>query len=156
MNSTAENIDKPGRTAKIKSSRFGEIEIDEDKVINLTSPILGFPDDLSFILVPHGPDSPFFWLHSTQNPDLAFVVIQPARIHPTYQPKIPAQVRKELQAEKEPDLELMTILTIPQGKPREMTVNLLAPMAINAKKRLAKQLLLDPAKYDPCWKVPLT
>ena len=74
---------------------------------------------------------------------------------PEYKPEMSSGVRKELQMSPGQDMELMVILTIPPGKPQEMTANLLGPVVLNAEKRLAKQVVLDPKKHDPCWPVPL-
>jgi len=137
----------------INTSRFGSLDIDHDKVITLTTPLLGFPDERQFILVPHGPDSAFWWLQAVANPALAFVVISPAVLNPDYHPSIPPACQQELQATTASDLELLIILTIPNGQPTAMTANLLGPIALNPIKKLAKQILLDPAHYAPCWPV---
>jgi len=134
----------------ISTSRFGTIAIDDDKIINMTSPFLGFPDDKEFILLPHAPNSPFWWLQSINNPELAFVVIQPALLEVSYRPKISINIQQELQISNELDQEVLIILTIPQGHPEQMTANLLGPVVINTSKKLAKQVLLDPARYNPC------
>ena len=134
----------------VATSRFGVIEIDVEKIITLTSPFLGFPVSRRFILRPHGKTSPFMWLQSIDDPNLAFVVVQSEMISPTYKPKIPQGVRQELEIPQDGSTELLLILTIPKGRPMEMTANLLGPIVINAEKRLAKQILLDPMVYDPC------
>lgn len=59
----------------------------------------------------------------------------------------------ELEVKEPQQLELLVILTIPKGRIEEMTANLLGPVAINPLKRIAKQVPLDPTKYDPCWQV---
>ena len=138
---------------KVQTSRFGEITVQEDKLIIMTSPFLGFPESKRFVLRPHGPSSPFMWLQSVDNPKLAFVVIQPAILIPQYKPEIPGHIKRELQVPDGEQPDLLLILTIPKDKPQEMTANLLGPVAINPAKRLAKQVLLDPVQYDACWPV---
>ena len=93
------------------------------------------------------------WLQSLDNPDLAFVVIQPAVLIPQYKPEMSAHLKKELQLANGNEPDLLLILTIPKNNPQAMTANLLGPVAINPEKRLAKQVLLDPVKYDACWPV---
>ncbi len=134
----------------INTSRFGKIEIDTDKIIKMTSPFLGFPEDREFILLPHAPESPFWWLQAANNPQLAFVVIQPELVDTSYAPKISNNIRQELQIDTEKDQEILVILTIPKGHPEQMTANFLGPVVINATKKIAKQVLLDPARYTPC------
>jgi len=140
-------------TTTIQTSRFGSLDIDEDKIITMATPFLGFAAERQFILLPHGPGSAFWWLQAVENPDLAFVVIQPAVINQHYQPAIPPHCQQELQATDPSELELLVILTIPKGQPEAMTANLLAPVALNPAQKLAKQILLDPSQYDPCWPV---
>jgi flagellar assembly factor FliW len=137
----------------IQTSRFGSLDINEDKIITMTTPFLGFAEERQFVLLPHSPKSTFWWLQAVANPDLAFVVIQAGAINPQYHPSIPHHFQQELQAAEQGELELLLILTIPKGQPEAMTANLLGPVVLNPVKRLAKQILLDPTQFDPCWPV---
>ena len=143
----------PDMPTTIMTAKFGEINIDPEKIITMSTPFLGFPESQRFILRPHGKESPFLWLQSLDNPELAFVMITPTLLIPAYRPEIPAQDLEELKIEDPQQLELMVILTIPKGHIEEMTANLLGPVVINPSKRIAKQVLLDPNRYDPCWQV---
>ena len=137
----------------IPTTRFGELSVNPEKIITMTSPFLGFPDSKRFIVKPHGENSPFLWLQSLDDPKLAFVLIQAALLIPQYQPKIPILIRRELHASPEQGLEILLVLTIPRDNPEAMTANLLGPVVINSDKRLAKQVLQDPTRYDACWPV---
>lgn len=138
---------------EVQTSRFGVVKVDRSKVITMTTPFLGFPESRRFFLRPHSEDSPFMWLQSLDNPQLAFVVVQPQLFLNDYAPDLQRFILEELKFAKDSDKEILVILTIPPGKPQEMTANLLGPVVINTAKRLAKQVLLDPGKYDPCRKV---
>jgi len=137
----------------VSTSRFGQLSVNPEKIITVTSPFLGFPDSRRFIVKPHGEESPFLWLQSLDEPKLAFVAIQAALLIPRYQPEISSLTRQELQGTPEQPLEILLILTIPKENPEGMTANLLGPVAINPQKRLAKQILQDPMRYDACWPV---
>ena len=151
MNALAEKqLDPPLIT--VTTSRFGDIEVEQDKIITMTTPLLGFPDDTQFIIRPHGTDSPFMWFQSINSPHLAFVVIQATTIIPDYKPAIPKNIKEELQC-AEADHDTLLVLTIPQGQPEAMTANLLGPIVLNPNTKLSCQLLLDPGKFDPCWPV---
>lgn len=145
--------EKSQNNVMVKTSRFGDLIVETDKIITMTSPFLGFPESKCFFLQPHGPDSPFMWFQSLDEPDLAFVVIHPAAINQEYKPELTKSVKEELQLNEGQGFEFLLILTIPKNNPQEMTANLLGPIAFNVKKRLAKQVLLDPAKYDCSWPV---
>ena len=133
---------------RVRTRRFGEIEVNPERVITMTSPILGFPESRRYILRPHGADSPFLWLQSLDNPDLAFVVVQSALIDVAYAPRLAELDREELALASGQDAELLIILTLLPNAHPPMTANLLGPVALNPERRLAKQLLLDPAVYD--------
>lgn len=137
----------------VPTSRFGALSVNPEKIITMTSPFLGFPNSTRFFVKPHGEESPFLWLQSLNDPKLAFVVIQAAFLIPQYQAEISASIRQELQASSKQALEILLILTIPKDNPEGMTANLLGPVAINPEKRLAKQVLQDPTRYDACWPV---
>ncbi|MBA3003893.1 MAG: hypothetical protein FP813_08590 [Desulfurivibrio sp.] len=137
----------------VSTSRFGELSVNPEKIITMTSPFLGFPDSKRFMIKPHGEESPFLWLQSLDDPKLAFVAIQAALLIPQYKPEISTLTRQELQNSPDQALEILLILTIPKENPEGMTANLLGPVAIHTEKRLAKQVLQDPTRYDACWPV---
>jgi flagellar assembly factor FliW len=148
----SKNPSKEG-SIKAQTSRFGEIEVNPDLIITMTSPFLGFPDSSRFILRPGQKESPFMWLQSLDDPELAFVTIPPHSLGLDYAPPIPEAIKHELKIGQEKKLEILLILTIPEGRPEDMTANLLGPIIINSEERLARQVVLDPNKYDLCWPV---
>ena len=135
---------------KINTTRFGTIEIDENKIIHFVKGILGFPDDKRYALIPHREGSPFFWLQSVDTPELAFVVINPALVVSDYSFEISDEIQKELELTSSKQAEVLVIVTIRNGdqdsKPK-ISVNLLGPLVINIEKRLARQVVLDPNQY---------
>lgn len=147
-----QDIDQPGaeKNITVQTSRFGEITVDRERIISMLSPFLGFPESTRFILKSHSPKSPFMWLQSLDNPQLAFVVLPASLTGLDYRPEIPRQILKELRVNADNDKDILLILTIPKNNPQEMTANLLGPIVLNSNKRLAVQVVLDPHKYDPC------
>lgn len=150
MTNAAPASHPPEELTQVQSSRFGTLEIRSDHIITLTRPFLGFPESISFFLIPHSDNSPLMWLHSLDDPDLAFVVISNANLPFSYEPEIPTAITRELDPASQEDIELLLILTIPRGDTREITINLLGPIILNSSKRLARQLILDARQYDPC------
>jgi len=138
---------------KVNTSRFGRLSVQADRIITMTSPLPGFPEARRFFLKAHGENSPFMWLQSLDDPELAFVTIQAGFLHSRYDPEISAATRQELQATPEQALEILLILTIPHGDPAGITANLLGPVVLNPQQRLAKQVVQDLARYDPRWPV---
>ncbi len=130
---------------QIKTTRFGTLEIEEEKIITMVRGILGFPDFKKYVVVPHKEDSPFFWLQSVENPDLAFVVISPGRFFSDYVFDISDAVASELEIQDVSAVEVMVIVTFNPDK--EVTANLLGPVVVNTSNGRGCQVVLDPNVY---------
>jgi len=152
MNALKQDSEQTGaeKNITVQTSRFGEIIVDTERIISMLSPLLGFPESTRFILKSHSQKSPFMWLQSLDNPQLAFVVLPATLTGLDYRPEIPRQILKELLITADNDKDILLILTIPKNNPQEMTANLLGPIVLNSSRRLAAQVVLDPQKYDPC------
>jgi flagellar assembly factor FliW len=133
---------------EIETLRFGKLPIQENKVITFPKGILGFARNKKYILFPHSEGSPFFWLQSVEDGDLAFVVLNPQIVKPDYTVDIEEGVLNELDVKEPSDLEVMCIVTIPQNQPERMTINLLGPIIINSQNRSAIQVICDKQSYS--------
>jgi flagellar assembly factor FliW len=132
----------------IATKHFGEIVVREDQIITFSPGLLGFSDLHRYILIEHGQESPFLWLQCVDNADLAFVVMDPLFVLPDYQIGPITGIEKELDVQNLRDLKLLVILTIPPGRPQEMTANLMGPLLINLANRRGKQLVLETSPYS--------
>jgi flagellar assembly factor FliW len=126
----------------IQTGRFGQIEISSDEIISIPSGILGFPEDHNFCLVDAGDDTLIVWLQSLSNPRLAFPLLEPKAFKPEYVVRLSAAELRELRLVSIKDASVFTILTIPTDL-TEMTANLKAPLVINTKDKVAKQVVLQ-------------
>jgi flagellar assembly factor FliW len=122
------------------------MEFPQESVITILEGIIGFPSLIKYVLLQRPNDAPFYWLQSLDDPTMALVLVNPALFKADYAPKLPASLSEELKAE-EGDITLFAIVTIPPGRPQDMTANLLGPLAINPKSRLARQVVLDDGLY---------
>ncbi|MDD3581036.1 MAG: flagellar assembly protein FliW [Desulfobacca sp.] len=127
----------------VETKHFGTISARPDQIITVTQGLLGFPDSHRYILIEHKQESPFLWFQSVDNPALAFVIIDPRCFMPDYQIGKLNGCLRELGAESINDLQIFVVVTIPRGRPQDMTANLLGPLLINTKTRRGKQLVLD-------------
>ena len=135
---------------KCQSTRFGAFEVKDECVLVFPSGILGFPDWSTYVLLDHDTDAPFKWLQSTEEPQLAFVVLDPAFFKPDYQIQVPLDALIEIQKSDSDELSVVTILTIPSHDPGAVTANLRGPLVMNHRTRLCKQLVLPedlPTRY---------
>lgn len=142
-----------GTRMVVETSRFGRVEVDRGAVISMVSPVLGFPEARRFFLKRHSERSPLMWFQAVEVADLAFVVIDPAYILADYRPELKPAVLSALKAGGPAEIDLLVILSIPPGGRGEVTANLMAPLAVNARARLASQVLLDSSGYDCRWPV---
>ena len=134
---------------KIETSRFGSLDLLEDKIIHVPSGLFGFPDSKRYTLFEHKEGSPFLWLQSVDNGSLAFVLIDPLLVKPDYEIQISPQDMKELQLTDAPDgIQTLVIVNVTPGERVGLTANLLGPIVINVKKKLGKQIILSDNQYS--------
>ena len=68
----------------IETSRFGGIEVDDQRFLNFPRGLLGFPDDREYALLQTGENSACYWMQAVHRPELAFVVCDPRLFVPDY------------------------------------------------------------------------
>lgn len=122
----------------IQTTRFGTIEIDESRIITFRDGILGFPGHTRYALIQTGTDPVFFWLQSTEDPALAFVVCDPAAFVPDYQAPTRDEDRAALQIADDGDSQTLVIVNKTEDV---LTGNLLGPLVIGARSLLGRQLV---------------
>ncbi|MGD9581387.1 MAG: flagellar assembly protein FliW [Vampirovibrionia bacterium] len=132
----------------IETTRFGSVEVEEDRIFNFINPLLGFEQLRSYILIDHAPDSPFKWLQSTEDPHTAFIVTNPVNFGIEYEFTIPEEETKRLELESANEALVLTIVYIPQGAPHLMTANLAGPLIINTRTRKGMQLVLSDSRFS--------
>jgi len=130
----------------IITTRFGEIDVDESKIIDMRAGIIGFEHLKKFVLHIRDEQNPFWWFQSLDEAVIAFVVINPFVVKADYAPVIDDNDTKLLEIENTDDVVLLTIVTIRQN-PFSVSVNLRAPIVVNAKKKIAKQVILENTAY---------
>lgn len=137
----------------IETSRFGAIDVEDNRVLSFIEPVLGFEQSNRYVLLDHADDSPFKWLQSADEPDLAFVVTNPKLFGIDYEFMVPDDQVEKMTIESVEDVVVLTIVNIPQGDPSAMTTNLLGPIIINQKNKQALQLVLNDPSFST--KTPL-
>lgn len=128
----------------VRTTRFGVIEIAEDRVITFPKGLLGFPDRTQFCLLEPGEDACFFWLQSLDDPGLAFVVTDPSLFIKDYSVPIRPEQMTDLSLEKLDDAQVFVIVNKVDG---ELTGNLQGPLVINTITRAGEQLVLAEKRW---------
>jgi flagellar assembly factor FliW len=111
-------------------------------VIELIAPIAGFPDHRRFALVRLDDSGLLSALRSVDDPSLRFLVVPPAPFFPDYVPEVGDDWAEQLQLTDQDDALVLLIVT-PGESAAEATVNLLAPVVVNPRTRVAAQVLLE-------------
>lgn len=131
----------------IKTRHFGEVMVQEDKLIHFPQGIIAFEEmKRYFIMESQEEGLPFSWLQSVDEGNLAFVIVNPFIFRKDYEFEIPEGVIKELEIEKEEDVAVFSIVVVPEDI-KKISANLLAPVIINTKNLKGKQIILNDKKY---------
>lgn len=129
---------------EIVTSRFGTLNVDDERVITFSKGLLGFPDYTRYALIQTGEENYFFWLQSVDEPNLAFVVTDPSIFFKDYEVPIKDETQAEIQLA---DLAHAQVFVICNKVDEWLTGNLLGPIVVNATNRLAHQVVLTDKKW---------
>ena len=135
---------------KIDTKYFGEIEIDDEKVIHFESGIMGFDEYKDFTLLydSEAEKRPFFsWLQCVTEKGLAFPVVNPLNVIKDYDPVVEEALLEPLGELKDEDIVLLVFATIPKDI-KETSVNMKAPIIVNAANGKAIQVILEKGNYS--------
>ncbi|WAM37233.1 flagellar assembly protein FliW [Caldicellulosiruptor acetigenus] len=129
----------------VKSRVFGELEVSEENIIFFEEGIPAFENLKKFVIIKED-ESPFYWLQSIEDKDIAFVIINPFEIKPDYEFDLPDEVVSKLEIDSPQNVAVFCIVVIPEDV-KQTRVNLKAPIIINVNKRKGMQYLLDDERY---------
>ena len=136
---------------QIKSKLFGDIEIQDDKIITFEKGLMGFEELKKYALV-FDSDKPtpnkIMWLQSAEISDLAFPVIDPTIIMGEYNPVVEDEWLAPIgEYDTEEDLLVLSILTVPSDISK-MTANVKAPLIINGNTKKGCQIIANNDEYS--------
>ena len=130
---------------KAQTKAYGEIEIDDRQRILFPRGLLGFEKFKEYALM-DAPQKPFFYLQSLELPELAFVLIDPFLFRSDYSIDINDRDLAQIELSNPEEALVFSIVTVP-GDGQAVTANLMGPLVVNKKNRLAVQTVLS----DPRW-----
>lgn len=133
---------------KIQTKFLGEVQIDPASIIQFPQGIPAFEEEKEFVIVPLGAQSPFVTLQSVQTPSVGFMAAYPYHFKEDYTFDLEQEDLQQLQIEKSEDVLVYAILTL-KDTLENSTMNLLAPVAINIKKQIGKQVVLHENAEHP-------
>ena len=132
---------------QINSQRFGIVELEDDAVLNFPTGIVGFGRERAFALIPHPGSSYLAWLQSVTTPELAFPVVSAHAFADKYPDvAVGAAAHAAGVAGNDEDFAVLVVLCAPIGQ--AATVNLLAPVVVNAQTRTGAQVILEGTRFS--------
>jgi flagellar assembly factor FliW len=133
----------------VENTRFGTIEIKEDKIITMKRDIPGFSGRKRFVLLDREESRPFLWYQCVDDPPLAFILLNPFQLMPDYSLDIKAIFAGMSWSVDDVDnVTIFVIVNASSGVPGKMTANLMAPVIINTDKLEALQVILQDGIYS--------
>lgn len=137
---------------KADTRMFGEIEIEDSKIIKLERGIVGFPDMKHFALIfdaDRGQESTIKWLQSMDDTAFAMPVLDPFEFVKDYAPSVSDEIYHSMGGLTPENTFVLTTVTVPEDI-EQISINLKAPFIINTDNNQAVQIILDedyPVKY---------
>ncbi len=134
---------------KVNTKIFGEVDIEDDKIITFDGGIIGFPELNHFALIydeEKGVNAGIRWLQSMEEPGFAMPVMDPLCVCDDYNPEVEDELLKGLGDLNEENLLVLVTVSIPSDLTK-MTVNLKGPIVINSETRKACQVIVEGNDY---------
>lgn len=130
---------------RVETRLFGEIDIEEDKIITFPNGLVGFPDMKKFTII-YDEDKPgkngIIWFQSLDEPQFAMPVMEPNAVVPDYNPTVNDELLTPLGELTEDNLYVLVSVTVPKDITK-MSVNLKGPIVINTDTLLANQIVVE-------------
>ena len=133
----------------IQTRYFGEIDVDDEKVITFEDGLIGFENLKKFTLIYNNESETsktVTWLQSLDEPMVAFPALSPCYVMTDYNPVVEEEVLASLGQLTEENTAIFLTLTVPSDITK-MTTNLKAPIIINADTKKGCQVIAENPEY---------
>lgn len=117
------------------------ISTPDDAILHFDEGLIGFSECKDFRMLENADIAPFHLLQVVRRKDIGFMVIDAALVMPDYYSKIPAREWETIGV-AEGDRHLALIICTIGEAPRQVTGNFQAPLIVNHKKMIGRQLIL--------------
>lgn len=123
---------------KIKTTRFDEVEVEDEKIIHFPRGVIGFKNLTRFCLLPY--KEPIRWLQSVDDPDVAFIVSDPFILFNNYGFKVEDFVEEYLECKDIADMAVFVMLVVENN---QLFANLKSPILVNSANMKAAHLFIE-------------
>ncbi len=134
---------------KVQTKFFGEIDLPEEKIITLERGLIGLEQYKKYTILydEEKEDNNISWFQSCDEPSLALPVIKPWLVKEQYNPVVEDELLTNIGELTEENLVILLTMTVPEDITK-MSVNLKAPIIINADSRKGAQLIAENDDYE--------
>jgi flagellar assembly factor FliW len=132
---------------EIHHRHLGVTSYSEDEIIHFPQGLLGFLKFKRYILLENEELGPLLRMICVDHSDLFFPLLDPRLYCKDYKPNIAKRDLNDLLVENPQSLEMYSIVTL-QPDAHLATANLSAPILVNRKQRIGKQLVLLDDRYS--------
>lgn len=139
----------------VKTKHFGEIELTEEKIITLERGLMGFEEYKRYTILYDSEKeggTNIMWFQSVEEQGLVLPMINPLVVKEDYDPVVEDELLVPLGEITEENLVILLTMTVPEDI-KEMSVNLKAPVIINADTRKGAQIIVENEEYEVKYKV---
>lgn len=138
----------------VKTKFFGEVELPEEKIITLERGLIGLEQYKKFTILYdcEKEQTNISWFQSLEESALAIPVIKPWLIKEDYNPIVEDELLTGLGDLTEENLVILLTVTVPENI-EDMSVNLKAPVIINADTRNGAQIAVENKDYQVKYKI---
>lgn len=144
---------EPDRTNITVFPRFGECSYLDSEVIEFPWGLPGFANLRHFVVLQVGGQEGFIWLQSLDDVKVAIPLSDPWVIFDDYEPHLPHYAKVALALDHPEDFIILCVVVVTKDA-ADMTMNLLAPIVINLKTRIGRQIMLENSEYSVRTPIP--
>jgi len=137
---------------KLQTTRFGCLEVPEANIIYFPDGLIGFETYKRYVILSKKENAPLRWLQCVDEPELAFIIISPFLFKADYKPLVEKVDLSSLKIKDISEAEILSIVVVPDN-PRDMVANLMAPVLINPKICIAKQVITKDNQYPARYRI---
>lgn len=138
----------------VQTKFFGEIDLPEEKIVTLERGLIGLEQYKKYTILYdcEKEEANISWFQSVEEPTLALPVIKPWLVKEDYDPVVEDEMLTGLGDLTEENLVILLTMTVPEDI-KQMSVNLMAPIIINADTRKGTQIVVENADYEVKYKI---
>ena len=138
----------------VQTKFFGEIDLPEEKIVTLERGLIGLEQYKKYTILYdcEKEEANISWFQSVEEPTLALPVIKPWLVKEDYDPVVEDELLTGLGDLTEENLVILLTMTVPEDI-KQMSVNSMAPIIINADTRKGTQIVVENADYEVKYKI---